>query len=370
MKTKTQPHIYQLSGVANAENLIALSFDLSADKDGYVQLTPDGVFKAQDGRPKGLDGFVLNPTVAKSLIATLQASKNDIVIDYEHQTLYSEQNGQPAPASGWIKRIDIKYKQNVGMVAKVKWTSRAAEKIKGDEYRFISPVLEIDPVTGEILDIYHVALTNLPGLDGMRKAEAFKRNKSDKNKSSTEHTSTTQEKVMLEELIKLLGLKEDATQDEVVDAIKSLIGEKDTVAELRTQLGVDAAADIKAAVVALKANAEPDPAKYTEVGVVEALKNEIAEIKGKQVESEAEALVELGFKQFKLYPEQRDWALRLAKKDLGELQAYLDGTPAIEALRSRQTEDVNSPDTNTKELSEAQKTVYKQLGISTDKEQK
>lgn len=96
---------------------------------------------------------------------TLTLRPRDLPIDYEHQTLRAADNGQPAPAAGWIRPADIAWRPGVGLVAAaVHWTERAAAMIESGEYRYLSPVFSYDR-NGEVRDLLHSALTNLPALD-------------------------------------------------------------------------------------------------------------------------------------------------------------------------------------------------------------
>ena len=84
---------------------------------------------------------------------------NDMVIDYEHQTV----TGQAAPAAGWIKGLSPAYD---GLWAKVVWTDRAREFIEKRRYRYFSPVVQL----GEgrvVVDLLHIALTNFPAISNL-----------------------------------------------------------------------------------------------------------------------------------------------------------------------------------------------------------
>ena len=90
------------------------------------------------------------------------------MIDYEHQTLYLEKNGQGNPAAGWIKQVE--YRPNEGLFAEVAWTDKAASQIKAGEYRYISPLF-IPDSNGRVVQVLNAALTNRPALHNL--AEAF-----------------------------------------------------------------------------------------------------------------------------------------------------------------------------------------------------
>jgi phage I-like protein len=131
-----------------------------------IQLLPAQPFRAVDGRPTDAPAWVISGVIAARLIQQAVARANSYVIDYEHQTLWSENNGQPAPASGWFK--NLVWREGKGLFAvDVEWTATARKYIADKAYRYVSPVFSYQPGTGEILTILHVALTNNPAIDGM-----------------------------------------------------------------------------------------------------------------------------------------------------------------------------------------------------------
>jgi len=142
-----------------------LSFRVEANQK-KVQLLPTGAFRARDGRPGGVSSWRIDWAIAQRVVERFQAFRNPRVIDYEHQTLNSAENGQPAPAAGWFNRLE--WVEGVGLFAvDVIWTERATAMIRANEYRYISPVFRFDKKTGEVLEIINAALTNSPALDGM-----------------------------------------------------------------------------------------------------------------------------------------------------------------------------------------------------------
>lgn len=91
--------------------------------------------------------------------------KVEIVVDYEHQSLY----GCEAPAAGWISDVYTS-KDNAELWGKIKWTKKAYEYIKNKEYRYLSPVFNfyaLDQKSGANIGVRleSVALTNTPFLD-------------------------------------------------------------------------------------------------------------------------------------------------------------------------------------------------------------
>ena len=143
----------------------------------WQQLLPSGYFSAIDGRPKDTSNgqWFLNREHAEKLITQINASVNELVIDYEHQTLNTDQNGQPAPAAGWFKS-EIEWRENSGLWIMPQWTRKAIEHIKQGEYRFLSAVFTYDRSTGAPLTLHSAALVNRPGLDGLQAVELLKAN--------------------------------------------------------------------------------------------------------------------------------------------------------------------------------------------------
>lgn len=133
----------------------------------------------------------------------------------------------------------------------------------------------------------------------------------------------------MKELLKALGLAEDATETQAVEALKSL---QDQVQELQVTL-----AGKDQEIAALKREAGPDPAKFAPVETVEALKQEIATLKAEQTSREVGELVACALSEGKLLPAQEEWARELGRRDLAALKEYLEKTPAIEALKGGQT---------------------------------
>lgn len=129
-------------------------------------LLPAGEFRAPRGALLGGSGpWHLSAERGATLAAALAARHADLVVDYEHQTLRAVTNGQPAPASGWVRPPEVAFDPAVGVTAAIHWTERAAAAIGAGEYRYLSPVFTFDPQTGEVMDLLHLALTNNPAID-------------------------------------------------------------------------------------------------------------------------------------------------------------------------------------------------------------
>ena len=143
--------------------------------------------------------------------------------------------------------------------------------------------------------------------------------------------------IALAPLVTALALSASAGETEVLAAIGALKataseGEK-VLASARTTLGLAADVDgeaVLAAVAQAKTATEPDPAKFVPITALTEVRNELATIREEKVLAMVDQAVASG----KLTPGQKDWAIRLGKKDVGELQSFLGTAPVFEGAKT------------------------------------
>lgn len=331
--------------------LAALSFELTAGA-GEIQLLPDGLFRAADGsgRPEEVDAWRIDADIARQLLARMAAKPNKIVIDYEHQTLHKEANGQPAPAAGWFVGSGLEYRPGAGIFATdPQWTKRAAGLIADDEYKYISPVISYDTATGAVLDIRMVALSNFVGIAGMSEV-ALTALCGDPNDFSTEEVPH-----MLKKLLAAIGLADTASEAEALGAVAALTAKANSVAGLEEK------------VTALTAK-NPDPTKFAPVAAMQELQTQVAALTASICAAQVEKIVGDAIDAGKLLPAQKDWALDLGKSNLAALTGYVEKTPAIAALNGLQTEGKTPDGVNQRDaaLTATDETVMAQFGLSKD----
>jgi phage I-like protein len=213
---------------------VSLALEIAPDASGVApaeaHLLPSGSFRAIDGRPQGLASWVIDAAIAQAVISRAAANKTDRLIDYEHQSLHTEWNGQPAPAAGWFRTLEWR---DTGLFATgIKWTDRAAQMIAAREYRYISAVFNYLPSTGEILEIISVAITNTPALDGLDALVAARR-------------TTTHEDTDMADEARLAALT--AERDAAVTQVTALTKERDAAAAELAALKEKVRADADAA---------------------------------------------------------------------------------------------------------------------------
>lgn len=327
-------------------HIAACLFSLSPDADGAIQLFPSGQFDAPRGALRGKGPWKLDAQIAEQLISAVSKRQNDILIDYEHQSLLTANNGQPVPAAGWIDSSSLEYRDAPAAVTglfatQVKWTGAASAHIAADEYRYLSPVFSYDAKTGAVLDIINVALTNNPAIDGMQAvtvAAASLLESTDLSNPPTENPMELDE--LLERLRYLFNLPTLATIDEIVaqmDKAKALLGTQSAATSLLDL--IDAKTGEIAALSAQLANAgEIDPTQYAPIAVVNELRGKLAALSGDSVDMQVQKLIEQGVASGKIIGDaEKEWATKLGKKDIAALNNYLDNATGIAALSGMQT---------------------------------
>ena len=311
-----------------------------------LQVTPAGEFLPSDGRAMDSPPWNIDAASAERVIARYNAAAaaKPLVIDYEHQTLNKEKNGQPAPAAGWFR--GLKWLEGQGLYAVVELTARARQYIGDNEYLYFSPVFEYDRHTGTVLAVHMGALTNNPAIHGMAPLSLLA--------AATAAFLPPQQpeptvNPLLKALLAALGLPDTTTEPAAIAALTALgplsIGLAQAAAA-RTALALpaDASADaVVAACTSLRTTAAatpaaPDPTKFVSVDVVEALRTNIAALTARQLTADIDAAVAPALADGRLLPAQEAWARDLGKTNLAALTAYIASAQPIAALTATQTQ--------------------------------
>jgi phage I-like protein len=368
----------------SGERLAVLDAQLTSQGDGWYQLLPVGPFKARDGRPFDVASghWQLDGQIAAALIDRAKALGQDILIDYDHQTLKTDQNGQPAPAAGWYNSDEIAWREGQGLFIKPRWTERAAALVAAKEYRFLSAVFPYD-AQGRPLELRMTAITNDPGVVGMQALAALSALPASSLMSTqpgqlaiSSHVAQ-QEKSMNEHLIALLGklgiqpgadgqfTAEQGTA--ALAALDTLQASAASAPELEAALTAE-----KVSLAALKATVSTgqggqiDLAKYVPVETYNALVTEVATLSAKVETTDAATLIKDARTQGKVVAAEEEYLTAYAaQKGVAALKALLEPRPAIAALAASQTTQLTLPDrAENAVLSADDKYAADQLGIS------
>lgn len=323
-----------------------------------LHLLPDGEFKpqaAEDARQMPKSGtYRLNAELATGVIALAKACANALPIDYEHQTQRAAENGQPAPAAGWMDGAKLVYRPGEGLFAQgVEWTVRAKQMLDDDEYRYQSATFLHDPDTGDVLALVGAALTNRPALDGLTSAQLaalsaqFARQFFPPNSEDDMNP-------LLKALLEGLGLPETATVEEGTAALATLKAKSAELVGLNAQI-----ATLKAAA--------PDPTKYVPIDTVNTLNGELATLRAQVANSELDQVIDQAKAEGKIASDTVETAWRgIGRADMAQLKALVAATAANPALAGRRQTEGKQPDQVEGELSKAELAVCDAMGLTVD----
>ena len=338
MKPKTKPAQIALA-------IAALGVELSAAAVPVdVRLIPAGEFRSVDGRPAECAAWICTDEDGQRLVAEAALRASPQVIDYEHATLHAKKTGAKAPAAGWFKALEWRPGDGLWAVG-VDWTALAAADITSKAYRFISPVFSYDPVSGRVQKLFHAALTNDPGLDGLTDLAAL----AAELLLPTPNPLEISMNELLKKLLAALGLQETATEAEALAAVASI---KTNVATLSAQV------------------ATPDPAKFVPIATLTALQGEHASLQSQLATLSAEVgngkldkVIADGLAAGKLTPATEAWARDLGKSNLAQLSAFIEAAPVVVKPNETQTGGKNEGG-SLAALSADQKKVCELLGVT------
>lgn len=328
---------------------------------GQAQLLPAGEFAARDGRPGPGQNWRLSDEQGARLAADVNAlaARTPIVIDYEHQTLHAEANGQAAPAAGWIRSVE--WRTGAGLFASVEWTARAKAHIEQGEYRYISPVITFGE-DGQVTGLMLAALVNHPALTGMEPVIAQLRGLGGATNPRTQQEPHMDLAALLATILPLLGLQPGVNQAQIAEAITALKARPLVPAALGTALGLQAGADEAAALSAVQALKSTDA---TTLQTIQALQAQVAALSTQNAERQVTEMVDAALAAKKLLPAQRDWALGLGRKDVAQLKSFIDSAPVIPGLGG-QSDGKDPGDGGSAALSGATAGVLEKMGLTAE----
>ena len=300
----------------------AVAAQVSADKSlaEWVTWFPEGKTQLEDG-PE----YWVTSESWRLIKSNIDRRGLELVVDYEHQTLNSEENGHPAPAAGWCK--EWRYMPGVGIQARVEWTAKAAEYLKNGEYRYFSPVFSLatDSAGRKVLSkVHNVALTNDPRTNNL-KAIAAK-------------LAAGESGMDIKQIAALLGMADTATPEEVMAAIGKLREMVAGVEAAKTAESKKTAADdgseehIPAKLLAaldLQPGAKADLV-VAKIKAMQGAGSQVADLTARLVDMEAQA------KAAKTKELMTSYAAKLTPAMRKDVRA--DGKPYWEALAEEQPE--------------------------------
>lgn len=331
------------------------SEDLAACPD-RIKIIPTGQVSSEKGT------FFVDEESCKLMKVEMARRGIDIVIDYEHQTLKDIQ----APAAGWVKELEY---TPSAIVAKVVWTPKAQEYLKNKEYRYLSPVIVCRKSDNKAVKLHSLALTNMPAINGMfaivNKSIAVCGN------TDTDKTKTGGKKMDIKKLIALLGLAEDATEEQVLTVLAERLKKEDEKPDKSEENKPDEKEAEEEKVVAnsviLSLLGLAEGAKTEDVaGKIMELKSgspdmakRLNDLAKRMEEKEADDAVMVALKAGKITADQKEWARTYALKDRAGFESFVEKAPVVVPLTKLALE--NAPKRKETEVSAM---ILKATGVS------
>jgi phage I-like protein len=279
---------------------------------GEFQIFPFGEIQIDGEAPANLD-----PAAMDAIIADFLRRGNDMVIDYEHQTLQDVQ----APAAGWIKNLVNRGQE--GLWAVVEWTKQAKAYLENKEYRYFSPVFWVADAGRRIVKIEHVALTNYPRINNLRPIMAKM------SLDAQEYTNNEKEENQMNEKLKeVLGLAKEVGEDQVIAAAEALAAKAKTPEvrevvpkDVLVTLGLKDTDGLSAVVASIHA------IQQSAKGAVS--REEFEKIQKDLRQRDASEVVAKAMTEGKITPDQREWATQYAERDLEGFKIFAAKAPVV-----------------------------------------
>lgn len=325
--------------------------------DGWQQLLPKGEFRARDGRPDDVPHWFLDETIANRLIQRAKTIKQDILVDYDHGSLFKAKKGLDegdVVAAGWFNNVEMQWfddEERQGLFVKPRWTPKAYQQIKDGEYAFLSAVFPYNE-NGEPLEIRMAALTNDPGITGMKRLAVLS--------AITEQLENTKMPESLRKLLAKLGVEVAEGAELTEEQAQTAFSAFETLQADKT------AADDKVAALSAAAK-EVDLSAYVPKATYDAVVNQVAVLSAQNTETEIESLVGKARNEGRAVEAEVDYLKQFGKQQgVAALSAMLDARPQIAVLSAQQTQTqkVEKTEKGIAVLSAVEKDMAQRLGLS------
>ncbi len=197
--------------IRNGAKLLALSspskIEAGKDLPSRLLIVPWGENKTNQGL------VICNATTLENLLSNQKAVKRDrVALDFQHSTVESSKfyKGEPAKVAAFAS-LEVIDGEGI-YLTNIEWTAEGKEFAAGGHYPDLSPALVTNKL-GEVILIHSAGLVRQGEIDGVTLFSA------DALNSITETISSTMNPKAL--LIKILGLSEDATDDQITAAAEA-----------------------------------------------------------------------------------------------------------------------------------------------------
>lgn len=174
--------------------------------------------------PTSKGDFLFDDEAAKLVMAAYRKAGTDIMLDLEHLSLDSDSNNYDPSAYGWCK---LEVRNGELWAVAVTWTDEGAERLRSRKSRYISPAFRFLTDNGRVTEIYNIAICAVPATYETPALVAASKRVGEKIGILTVEV----ENMDIKKILAALGLSEDATEADVLEAIKALTDGDDTPAD-------------------------------------------------------------------------------------------------------------------------------------------
>lgn len=287
----------------------AVSIDDTND-DGFIRIVPVGYY------PEHHDGaHEVTSEHIRQMEQNFNNSSTDVLYDYDHASMWGE-----SKAAGWSDAVEAR---DDGLYVRYpEFTGPGQELIDNKEYRYFSPVYSLSGKNKQGKEIgarlVSVAITNTPYFD-QGEISAIKNRREEPKVNMTP------------EFLEWLGVAEDASTEEIEQAVR------DKMAELETRI-----TELEGGDAANSGSGAEDDAKVN--SVVKDLKKQVEDLSTKLQkrddsarESEIETLVNAAISEQKILPRDKKAYVNSLRHDFDngkkELAEIEPGAVADEAVK-------------------------------------
>lgn len=271
----------------------------------------------------------------EQMVENFERVETDLLVDKDHDSVFMGDTR----AAGWIVEVELREDGLYGRWPD--WTPWGEELVGSREYRYLSPVYSL---TSEAKDgtpqgarLHSVSLTNIPYMDT---GEVDAISSPARDDDSSDPDDTDPDPIMdRDELIDLLGLDEDATDEEIEAALDDLKDAKEALEDAEPEGGPEGEPDGDDDPEA--DGDEPDEEDDLEAKV-NSLQKELRELRQEQEQDRAERLVNSAIDDGKIAPANKEVWLNSARSDYEGTKEKLDAKDDGAALPG----GVDTPSTN------------------------
>lgn len=183
----------------------------------WCQVAPQGEFKRVN-KEGGEYTQLLDAEAFRRLIEDFEEAGRDVLVDFEHFSATTEDSR----AAGWMKALRV----NGGVLeARIRFTPEGAEEVRDYVRRYLSPVWALG-ADNRPLRLVSAGLTNVPYFNHLRPVLNKGGGADTQEQAGGLHHNLTRG-TAVKELAILFGLSEDASEADILAAVKKYKEEQD-----------------------------------------------------------------------------------------------------------------------------------------------